>query len=208
MKKINPKNIMPASYNPRTISDHAEQGLKNSMDEFGDISGITWNKLTGNLISGHQRWNKITKENLDIELIHSHEDKYKIMSKANGYLGYDLRIVEWTEIKEKAANLTANNQAISGEFDKEQLATLLKEMKEYDSHQYQSLNFDILEKDMCLSFEEEWESDIEKIERISEHLNGLPARIIIECPTDLKDEVLIYIKAKFLETSFEGVHVK
>lgn len=55
---------------------------------------------------------------------------------------------------------------------------------------------------------DEWDSDIGSIDKIEENLDGITARITIECHQDLKDEVLIYIKAKLMETSFEGVHVK
>jgi hypothetical protein len=53
-----------------------------------------------------------------------------------------------------------------------------------------------------------WESDMGEIEKIEPTDEQAPGVIKITCPQDLKDEVLIYIKAKLLETSFEGVHVE
>lgn len=53
-----------------------------------------------------------------------------------------------------------------------------------------------------------WESDIEAVEKTESNLDGIDGKIKITCPQDIKDEVLIYIKDKLLETSFEGIHVE
>ena len=44
------KNLKPAPYNPRKISDKKLEMLGKSMTEFGDLSGIVRNVKTGNLI--------------------------------------------------------------------------------------------------------------------------------------------------------------
>jgi hypothetical protein len=54
----------------------------------------------------------------------------------------------------------------------------------------------------------EWQSDIDAINKIEENLDGIEGKIKITCPMAIKDEVLIYLKAKLLETSFEGVHIE
>ena len=48
-------DMKPAAYNPRRISQRALQSLEASIVEFGDISGLTYNESTGNIIAGHQR---------------------------------------------------------------------------------------------------------------------------------------------------------
>lgn len=53
-----------------------------------------------------------------------------------------------------------------------------------------------------------WDSDIDAMGKIEENLDGIQGKIVITCAQDLKDEVLIYLKAKLLETSFEGVHIE
>lgn len=53
----------------------------------------------------------------------------------------------------------------------------------------------------------DWHSDIEAINSIDENLDGITATIKVTCPQDIKDEVLIYLKAKFLEVSFEGINI-
>lgn len=208
--KIDIKKLKPAPYNPRKLSEHHYNGLKNSIDKFGDISGITWNQRTGHLIAGHQRFMTLKNQFHDIYLEEVIEGKARIMSKESGYIGFDVRVVDWDEITERAANITANNHAIGGEWDTELLHTLLDEARSNDAELFKNLNLDILEHDMRLTMGDDgdWKSDIDGLGKISGNLDGLKARIIIECEPDLKDEVLIYIKAKLLETSFEGVHVK
>lgn len=207
-KEIDPKKIKPAPYNPRKISEHQAKGLKVSMEKFGDISGITWNKKTGNLISGHQRWNELSSKYSDLILEVSHEDKFAIKSREHGYTGFDCRVVEWDEATERAANLSANNHAIGGEWETELLSTLLQEAKETSPDLFKDLNFDILEHDLKLGFNEDWQSDLDGVGGISGNLNGLPAMIRITCSPDDKDAVLFYLKEKLMETAFEGVHIK
>jgi hypothetical protein len=49
------KDFVPASYNPRTISDRAMEGLRNSIERFGIVQSVVWNKRTGRVVGGHQR---------------------------------------------------------------------------------------------------------------------------------------------------------
>jgi ParB-like chromosome segregation protein Spo0J len=39
--------LKPAEYNPRSISDEALRGLQSSIEEFGCVELIVWNKRTG-----------------------------------------------------------------------------------------------------------------------------------------------------------------
>ena len=48
--------LVPAEFNPRTISDEAFDGLKMSVDVFGMLVPIVWNKRTGRIVGGHQRY--------------------------------------------------------------------------------------------------------------------------------------------------------
>jgi len=47
--------IQPAPYNPRKMDDDQQRTLKQSMETFGDCSGITVNVRTSHLVGGHQR---------------------------------------------------------------------------------------------------------------------------------------------------------
>lgn len=209
LKEVLAENVKPAPYNPREISEHQYNGLANSMDKFGDISGITWNRRSGNLVTGHQRWNRLSREFGDLKLSQIKDDIYSIESTAKGPTGFKMRVVDWDMATERAANITGNNHAIGGTWEKESLKILLADIKQDSDSLFKDLNFDILESDLSMDFDEkEWESNLDNVGKVSANLNGMPARIIIECTPELKDEVLIYIKAKLLETSFEGVHIK
>lgn len=48
-------DLQPAPYNPRTITEEQLDRLGRSMQEFGDLSGIVYNRRSGRIIGGHQR---------------------------------------------------------------------------------------------------------------------------------------------------------
>ncbi len=139
-------DLEPAPYNPRTITDKSRNGLAASIEEFGDISGVTWNKQTGNLVSGHQRVALIKK--LGGQLFRtSNGDSIELRVGQDGKK-FPVRIVDWDLAKEKAANLTANNAAIGGEFN-EDLAALLDEVRgSVGVVQFTELNLDALLKEI------------------------------------------------------------
>lgn len=125
------KDLKPAGYNPRKISPEKLAALKKAMEEFGDLSGIVFNTRTQTVIGGHQRiknldpsWPIIKKAQTD-----------KTGTTAAGYIEtphgrLTYREVDWPEIKEKQANIAANQHG--GEFDDELLAEILKEIKTED----------------------------------------------------------------------------
>ena len=45
----------PSPRNPRRITDDALAGLRASLRTFGDLSGLVFNRRTGNVVCGHQR---------------------------------------------------------------------------------------------------------------------------------------------------------
>lgn len=59
-----------------------------------------------------------------------------------------------------------------------------------------------------LKINDNWESDIGKIEKIPENSDGIKAKIKISCSMDDKDALLIFLKGKLMETSFAGVHIE
>ena len=48
-------DLQPHPRNPREISEAALAGLGASIEDFGDLAGIVWNKRNGKLVCGHQR---------------------------------------------------------------------------------------------------------------------------------------------------------
>jgi len=118
------KDLMPASYNPRKITDKQLGMLKKSMAEYGDLSGIVVNVKTGNMVGGHQR-----VKNLDPSwpiVKQPHKDKTGTVSL--GYIEtpggrWTYREVSWAEKKEVAANIAANQHG--GEFDMPKLKDII-----------------------------------------------------------------------------------
>jgi ParB-like chromosome segregation protein Spo0J len=58
IEKIKVEKLLPADYNPRKDlkpGDAEYEKLKRSLDEFGYVEPVIWNKTTGNVVGGHQR---------------------------------------------------------------------------------------------------------------------------------------------------------
>ena len=108
VSKIPIGQLKPAKYNPRKDlkpSDPEYKKLKRSMQEFGYVEPIVWNKRTGNIVGGHQR--------------------YKVLLDM-GMQEVDCVVVELDEAKEKALNLALNK--IQGDWDYAKLKDLLEEL--------------------------------------------------------------------------------
>ncbi len=104
---IHRSQINNAPYNPRKISDKALAKLKKNISERGLMGGIVWNKLTGNLVSGHQR--------------------LKVLDQLEKSKDYEIR-VEMCELdhkQEKEQNIFMNSTTVQGEFDYDILKDLI-----------------------------------------------------------------------------------
>jgi len=99
--------------NPREISPEALAGLGVSVEEFGDLSGIVWNKRTGELVSGHQR---MTALRLAGATVWERKGDAGFITHPKTGERFPIRIVDWPVEKQRLANLTANNPEIAGEF--------------------------------------------------------------------------------------------
>jgi len=108
IRKIPIDKINPAPYNPRKDlkpGDPEYEKLKRSMQEFGYVEPIVWNKRTGNIVGGHQR--------------------YKVLLDM-GMSEVDCVVVDLDETKEKALNLALNK--IQGDWDYLKLKDILQEL--------------------------------------------------------------------------------
>lgn len=112
-------DLIAAPYNPRDISKEAADGLRASVARFGDIGGVTFNRATGRLVCGHQRVEQLRA--LGAQVVDG------ALQLASGHR-FPIRIVNWTEAEEKAANVAANNPHIAGAFT-DDLDALLAEVK-------------------------------------------------------------------------------
>ena len=117
-------DLRPADYNPREMTETGRSGLRWSLDEFGDISGITWNQRTGNLVCGHQRVHELKARGASLRIDGARAE----LVTESGEV-FAVRVVDWEEPKEKAANLAANNPHIQGRFT-EGADPLLRELRQ------------------------------------------------------------------------------
>lgn len=203
---IDPSTIKPAGYNPRKITEEERWGLHNSMNKFDDISGIVFNKRTGRLIGGHHRWDKLKQECDDLKIVHI-LDEFNAIYDSDNFTGYMIRIVDWDEATEKAANVTANSHTISGKFDLDILPTLLEEIREINPEDFSDLRMDILEKDLKLSFDD-WDADPGEIKNTEANTDPLEGTIKIRYPQSAKEEVIEFIGDILKACPIEGVYAE
>lgn len=104
--------IHTADYNPRKDlqpGDTEYDSLQRSIEKFGYVDPIIWNKRTGNIVGGHQR--------------------YKILL-SQGHTEIEVSVVNLSEEEEKAFNVALNK--IGGQWDDEKLSELLREISKSD----------------------------------------------------------------------------
>ena len=116
------EDLKASPYNPRTVTPEALQALGASLHEFGDISSITWNQRTGNLVCGHQRMTVLRQRHGDALRI---EDGVLVTPTGERF---PIRIVDWPLFREQAANIAANSPHLAGVFDDSKLAAVLADL--------------------------------------------------------------------------------
>lgn len=112
IEKKNTAELLPADYNPRKDlkpGDKEYEKLKRSIEQFGYVEPVIWNKTTGRVVGGLQR----LKVLIDM-----------------GMTEVDCVVVELSEEKEKALNVALNK--ISGEWDNDKLALLIADLQGTD----------------------------------------------------------------------------
>lgn len=112
IEKLKTAQLLPAEYNPRKDlkpGDAEYEKLKRSIEQFGYVEPVIWNKTTGKVVGGHQR----LKVLLDM-----------------GIAEVECVVIEMDEDKEKALNIALNK--ISGDWDKDKLALLITDLQGAD----------------------------------------------------------------------------
>lgn len=105
IQKIPAARLNPAAYNPRVDlkpGDKEYEKLKRSINEFGYVEPVIWNRQTGNVVGGHQR----LKVLLDL-----------------GHTEIDCVVVDLDIQREKALNIALNK--IQGDWDEDKLAAIM-----------------------------------------------------------------------------------
>ena len=112
IEKLKTELLIPAEYNPRKDlkpGDPEYEKLKRSIEQFGYVEPVIWNKTTSHVVGGHQR----LKVLLDM-----------------GITEVECVVIEMNEEKEKALNIALNK--ISGDWDKDKLMLLIADLQGAD----------------------------------------------------------------------------
>ena len=112
IETLETKRLLPAEYNPRKDlkpGDPEYDKLKRSVEEFGYVEPIIWNRATGHVVGGHQRLKVLLDLGLDeVECV----------------------VIDMDQEREKALNIALNK--ISGDWDKDKLALLIADLQGSD----------------------------------------------------------------------------
>lgn len=109
IKKMNVEELLPANYNPRKDlkeGDEEFEKLKKSIENFGYVDPVIWNKRTDTVVGGHQRLKAL---------------------KSLGYEEVDVSVVDLSLEEEKALNIALNK--IEGGWDEPKLKDLLEDLE-------------------------------------------------------------------------------
>jgi DNA modification methylase len=115
-------DLKPAPFNPRRIDASAMAGLTTSMERFGNVQPIVWNRRSGFVVGGHQRLKVLKKK------------KTKVT---------EVVVVDLDTKDERALNVTLNNPHIGGEFTAS-LQALLEQIRADDAALFAELRLDDL----------------------------------------------------------------
>lgn len=117
-------DLEEAPYNPRTIDDASLDGLTSSIERFGLVEPIVWNRRTGHVVGGHQR--------------------VKVLRRL-GRTEATVVVVDLPLAEEKALNVALNNPAIAGTFTPD-VHRIIAEIRAAAADLGQALRLDELER--------------------------------------------------------------
>ena len=121
IQQINVSDIKIAGYNPRKDlkpTDKEYKHIEKSISKFGQVEPLVWNKRSGYLVSGHQRFKILMADNPE-------EIKCSV--------------VDLSEDDERALNIALNK--IDGKWDDEKLAELLGELQALPDFDIETVGF-------------------------------------------------------------------
>lgn len=100
-------SLIPAEYNPRTVTAKAFRKLKLSLEKFGLVEPLVWNERTGHVVGGHQRLRAL---------------------RELGFAEVPVSVVCLGDAEEKALNVMLNNLEVQGRYDPAKLLKVLHEL--------------------------------------------------------------------------------
>jgi len=104
--------------------------LRRSLEEFGDLGGIVYNRQTKQLIGGHQRVSILREDPTAEVVITDEQQETGYVALRGGVARFSYRVVDWPPEKEKLAMVAANKQG--GEWDVSALQSLLLDVTDHD----------------------------------------------------------------------------
>ena len=155
------EKLLLAPYNPRTMAGTEREKLSKSIERFGYVEPIVWNKRTGFIVGGNQRI--LDLKNKGAELV-------------------DVSVVDMSLEDEKALNIALNK--IKGDWDNLKLIDILQDLKT-DSYPLELTGFELQEIDNILTASDEFDPVKEwkeMPEYDSEELSG--RKIIVHFKTE------------------------
>ncbi len=166
IESLSVNELKPAPYNPRLRlkpGDAAWEKLERSLDEFDLVQPIVWNRQTGHIVSGHQRL---------------------AVLKHRGHETVECAVVDLSIEKEKALNVTLNNQSVGSDWDAGKLVDLVSELQSLPDFDATLTGFDEQQlKDLvltpCLT------EEAERVEEFNESLT----RVTFEIPNELWEQI-------------------
>ena len=122
------KDLAPNPENPRTISDERLRALRDSVELYGDLSGIVYNRRSKRLVTFHQR-QKVSPEDSTIKITQTYPEPTPARTVAEGHVTingerYKYREVDADETWERGAMLAANKHG--GEWDNAKLRQIFQ----------------------------------------------------------------------------------
>lgn len=175
-RTIKVKDLIPNPKNPR-IDLRPDMPLyvklKDSIEHYGYLDPIIWNKRTGMIVSGHQRF-KVMKDLAE--------------AKGEPFDEVDVMEVEMTESEQDSFMVAVNK--ITGLWDTEKLSALFKELSEED------LKYTGYDEFEIKSLVEDDESDIfgDDVPEIFSGNSSEIFSITFSFPSELEDKVTAIIK--------------
>ena len=145
-KTVRLRDVLPQEDNPRVIKTDALKGLNASISRFGYVELIIWNKRTGHIIGGHQRFSVLLQ---------------------SGITEAPMIVVDMPPEDELAASLTMNNPTIEGEFD-EPVMELISQVEQAAPELFKAVRMDDLKSTLERSMDrtvgetdatEEWDTE-------------------------------------------------
>lgn len=184
--------LVPAEYNPRVDlqpGDKEYDKLKRSIEEFGYVEPIIYNKRNNTVVGGHQRL-KVLKD--------------------LGYTDIDVVEVDLNENDEKALNIALNK--VSGNWDNEKLEELLNELNNEADFDISLTGFDeneinsLLESiDLPDNIDDMFRELTEEENRKREEKNKICIKIGHDIKIDITEDEYDSIKSQYKEFGEETI---